>query len=779
MTDRQGEVRINVSTYEWSVRIFSTIKRLLSVNIKMHHDRGQVAQGEIFLFNHFARFETFIPQYLIYQECGAYCRSVAASEFFEGDATLTNYLLSVGAIPNNHPRLIPFLAEEILRGRKVIIFPEGGMVKDRRSQDLRGRYSIYSRTALERRKHHTGAAVLSLAVDILKQSIQLAFETEDQCQIDHWMQRLEFDDPKQLQQVGERPSTIVPANITFYPMRVSDNLLHSGFELMNRGISRRLSEELLIEGNILLKNTDMDIHLGDILNSRDYWSWWVKPIVKQLAPEMKSLDDLLSKQEPHPSIKHRLLTSRLRHNALRLRNDYMKAIYNEVTINLSHLASLIIYNLLEKEQTAINTELFHRTLYLAVKSAQTIPYINLHRSLQDADCYGELTVGKCAGLDQFFMTAAQLELIEHVDDHYLFMPKLCKDHEFDQVRLENMIEVYANEARPVAGLAQMISHAINQAKVISQEQMAAHLFSDELQSFHWDKAQFSKPRHQEINNKETATQSGDPLLILPENRNPLGIVLVHGFLATPAEVKSFAEKLGHLGFAVITPRLKGHGTSPWDLRERSWKEWLASVQRAYRIMQCYCEDICLIGFSTGGALSLLQAAEQPDGLAGVVAISTPVKFRNKNMIFVPLVHHANKLMSWLPSYEGIMPFRPNDTEHPDINYSTMPLHSLFELRLMVGQLTKRLPDIHCPALLMQADGDPVVAPDSVNRVYNKISSTEKSIELIQSNRHGILNENIGNTQGIVIQYLKGLNSRYIQPEPAQNLTEPLTQELAV
>lgn len=778
LTDRQDETKINISTYQWSVRIFSTIKRLLSVNIKMHHDRGQVAKGEIFLFNHFARFETFIPQYLIYQETGAYCRAIAASEFFTGDDTLANYLLSVGAVPHNHPRLIPYLAEEILRGHKVVIFPEGGMVKDRRAQDKRGGYSIYSRTALERRKHHTGAAVLSLAVDILKQTIRLAIKQDNQPLIRHWMTRLEFTTPKALQAAAERPSTIVPANITFYPMRVSDNLLHSGFELINRGISRRLSEELLIEGNILLKNTDMDIHLGDILYSRDYWSWWVRPILKQLAPEMKSLDELLSLETSDQPFMHRLLTSRLRHNALRLRNDYMKAIYNEVTINLSHLAALIIYGLLEQGQQAVDVNLFHRMLYLAVKSAQTLPRINLQRSLRNPDCYGELMMGRCAGLDQFFLTAAQLELIEQEGGHYLFMPKLCQEHEFDQIRLENMIEVYANEAGPVVGMNEMIVGVIQRAATTTQVQLARHFFDDERIAYQWDKASFSKPRHQELNSRETATQSAEPFLILPEQPNRLGVVLVHGFLASPAEVKLFAEKLGHLGFAVIGPRLKGHGTSPWDLRERSWTDWLVSVQRAYRIMQSYCDDICLIGFSTGGALSLLQAAEQPDGLAGVVSISAPIKFRNKNMIFVPLVHHANKLVSWLRAYEGIMPFRPNDTEHPDINYSTMPVHSLFELRLMVNQLVKRLQDVHCPALIIQGDEDPVVVPDSANRVYDKISSKLKRLEFVHSQRHGILNENIDNTQGVVIQYLKILEQYLVSASTEQEalpvIEPPLT-----
>ncbi|AKH21872.1 alpha/beta hydrolase [Sedimenticola thiotaurini] len=776
MTDRQDqeEVKLNISTYQWSVRLFSTLKRLLSVNIKMHHDHGQVARGEIFLFNHFARFETFIPQYLIYQETGAYCRAIAASEFFARDDALANYLRNVGAVPNNHPRLIPLLAEEILRGRKVIIFPEGGMVKDRRSQDNQGGYSIYSRTSLERRKHHTGAAVLSLAVDILKQSVLLAFEKGDQARIRHWMEKLEFATPEALQEAAERPSTIVPANITFYPMRVSDNLLHSGFELINRGLSRRLSEELLIEGNILLKNTDMDIHLGDILYSREYWSWWVRPIIRQLAGEMDSLDELLKRQADEQSLKQRLLNRRLRHNALRLRNDYMEAIYNEVTINLSHLASLIIYALLEQGQQAVEVDRFHRMLYLAVKWAQKLPRINLQRSLQNPDSYGELLLGQCAGLDQFFHTAAQLELIEQEGGHYLFMPKLCEEHEFDQIRLENMVEVYANEARPVSGINAMIYRVIDHAAATTPLEIAEYLFDDERIAYRWDKASFSKPRHQELNSRETATHSGEPFLILPQQRNRLGIVLVHGFLASPAEVQSFGEQLGQLGFAVIGPRLKGHGTSPWDLRERSWTDWLASVQRAYRIMQGYCDDVCLIGFSTGAALSLLLAAEQPDGLAGIVAISTPIKFRNKNMIFVPLVHHANKLVSWLRAYEGIMPFRPTDTEHPDINYSTMPVHALFELRLMVGELVKRLPDIHCPALILQGDEDPVVVPDSANRVYKKISSKWKELKFVSSSRHGILNEDIDHTRGQIIEYLQMLEAD-LASDPAKPATLPVIE----
>ena len=127
------------------------------------------------------------------------------------------------------------------------------------------------------------------------------------------------------------------------------------------------------------------------------------------------------------------------------------------------------------------------------------------------------------------------------------------------------------------------------------------------------------------------------------------------------------------------------------------------------------------------------------------------------MMFVPLVHHANKLTSWVSSYEGVMPFRPNgDTEHPDINYRSMPVHSLFELRLLVSELNKSLPDVHCPTLILQSSKDPVVVPDSANIIYEKLGSSNKTLEEIPSERHGIMYENIAPTQELIIDYLDNL-----------------------
>src|SRR3990167_5164482 len=109
--EKEKQFEIDPKTYEWTIKAFTTLKSRLGVKIRLHQKEGQIQTGQIFLFNHFARFETFIPQYLIYDETGAYSRGMAASEFFRGDDFFSNFLRSVGAVPNRFPGLLPFLAK--------------------------------------------------------------------------------------------------------------------------------------------------------------------------------------------------------------------------------------------------------------------------------------------------------------------------------------------------------------------------------------------------------------------------------------------------------------------------------------------------------------------------------------------------------------------------------------------------------------------------------------------------------------------------------------------
>ena len=287
---------INPRVYNFCVRAFRSTRKLLKLNIKLHEDiasaEESVQHGDIFLFNHFARFETFIPQYLIHEACGAYCRSVAAAEFFSGDERFSQFLYSIGVVPNDMPHLFPFLAREILHDRKLVIFPEGGMVKDKRVVDQKGQYSIFSRTANERRKHHRGPAVIALALDAFKTALLHDYAAGKYDRIERWAQQLDFDDVELLMVKAAKPTVIVPSHITFYPIRVSDNILHQAARLFNRSINKRFAEELIIEGNLLFKDTDMDIRFSRPIIASEYWYWWEKRLLPNVVHEFESLQQL-------------------------------------------------------------------------------------------------------------------------------------------------------------------------------------------------------------------------------------------------------------------------------------------------------------------------------------------------------------------------------------------------------------------------------------------------------------------------------------------------------
>jgi 1-acyl-sn-glycerol-3-phosphate acyltransferase len=101
MAANRDKFAINEPFYQWSVRAFSVVHKRVGMKIAVHAEPGVLENGQIFLFNHFARFETLIPQYFIYQATGAYCRCIAAHELFNSSERFAKVLRGVGAVPSS------------------------------------------------------------------------------------------------------------------------------------------------------------------------------------------------------------------------------------------------------------------------------------------------------------------------------------------------------------------------------------------------------------------------------------------------------------------------------------------------------------------------------------------------------------------------------------------------------------------------------------------------------------------------------------------------------
>ena len=227
-----------------------------------------------------------------------------------------------------------------------------------------------------------------------------------------------------------------------------------------------------------------------------------------------------------------------------------------------------------------------------------------------------------------------------------------------------------------------------------------------------------------------------PYLIGNRSRRT-GIVLVHGYMAAPPEIKKLAEYLGKRGFLVYAPRVSGHGTSPDDLATRTRKDWTESVDEGYAIVSCLCKQVVVGGFSTGAGLALDLAA-RVSGVKAVFAVSPPLQLQDFSVRFLPAVGVWNRSMDLMKMERAKMEFIENRPENPHINYFRNPVSGVRELGLLMESVEKNLPQITIPALVIQADGDPIVDPKGSRKVFELISSTDKEYLLFNFNRHGIL-----------------------------------------
>ncbi|HUV21309.1 MAG TPA: alpha/beta fold hydrolase, partial [Gammaproteobacteria bacterium] len=428
-----------------------------------------------------------------------------------------------------------------------------------------------------------------------------------------------------------------------------------------------------------------------------------------------------------------------------VRDDYMHSMYEAVTVNLSHIASLIIMRLCEQKLTRIECGRLHKMLYLGIKLLQQTQH-RLHRSLCNPEEYDAIVNQGSIRLDQFLTTARNLQLVHIEDAHYVLDKKLIADFEIDEVRTENLITVYANEVRPLSRVTRIVDRAMIDADKLSARALAEYRFNDQILGYQWDRQRYQRKRYQEINSQQTQNADANWFFLRSRQKKAPAVLLIHGFLSSPAEMRSLGERLHAAGCHAIGVRLKGHGTSPWDLRERNWHEWADSVARGYDIAKAFSQAVHIVGFSTGGLLALHHAANNPQvKIKSVTSVCAPLNFKNKNMVFLPLVHHANKLVSWVNS-EGLMPFTANQPENPEVNYQHIPFRALYQLQRFIDHLRDDKLTINADVYLYQGDRDPVVDPSSLEELDKLIVAEHKTRIILDSDTHGVIFRNIDDVQ---------------------------------
>src|SRR5215471_5057872 len=83
-----------------------------------------------------------------------------------------------------------------------------------------------------------------------------------------------------------------------------------------------------------------------------------------------------------------------------------------------------------------------------------------------------------------------------------------------------------------------------------------------------------------------------------------GVILFHGFSATPECLNYLAQSLNKAKFTVLAPDLAGHGTHAEHLAQTSWLDWYKTAEEAYFELKRNCTEVSVAGLSMGGLLAL-------------------------------------------------------------------------------------------------------------------------------------------------------------------------------
>ena len=205
-----------------------------------------------------------------------------------------------------------------------------------------------------------------------------------------------------------------------------------------------------------------------------------------------------------------------------------------------------------------------------------------------------------------------------------------------------------------------------------------------------------------------------------------GVLLIHGFTGSPAEMRFLGERLHKQGFTVLAIRLPGHGTQVQDMEPTNWHHWYGAVVDGRTLLSALCEEINVVGLSMGGLLALKLAADHP--VNSVTALSTPVYLANRKITLLPLYRLFCKYVQKKQRDYDIEP-------KLFIGYNSTPLSSLASLLDLIHLVRRDVCQVKCPTLLVQSRREHTVRPESASVLYELLSTSRKELFWLEKSGH--------------------------------------------
>jgi len=207
--------------------------------------------------------------------------------------------------------------------------------------------------------------------------------------------------------------------------------------------------------------------------------------------------------------------------------------------------------------------------------------------------------------------------------------------------------------------------------------------------------------------------------------NDIGVLLIHGFTATTAEVRLLSESFLAKGCTVKAPLLPGHGTNPQDLNRTKFSDWTTCVTEAFLDLQSKCSTTIIGGESLGAVLCMYIATifDSVDALLlySPALLVSSLKYAKYLRYFNPLNTKSEE--------EDYLPWQ---------GYCVYPMFATHEFLLLTKIIRKNLHKINTPTALFLGKNDQTINKNNGAYIINRISSKTISLYVMEKSGHVML-----------------------------------------
>lgn len=209
----------------------------------------------------------------------------------------------------------------------------------------------------------------------------------------------------------------------------------------------------------------------------------------------------------------------------------------------------------------------------------------------------------------------------------------------------------------------------------------------------------------------------------------VGVLLIHGFTASPTELRPVGDYLHKRGFSVLGIRLAGHGTDLSQLRSTGWRDWVDSAEQGLQQMASLCERVYVVGLSMGGVIAARLAAEHQAQVAGIALLAPAFRVQTRFLWLAPLLYPV------LPDIAKGAHSMQYFSERGLFTYDAMPARSLAQLEQLIRTTRPRLAAINQPACIVMGRKEHTVRPDSAFDLWRSLRSDHKRLYFLPSSGH--------------------------------------------